>query len=97
LLYRGSGWTFPFDPHGSEDLLFFGRIHPDNGAAEAITVAHRSGQRSIMAGIVQNQNYHDEEVARGVTGFLVDSHDAAVNAIDSSEDTFLDPIAASNL
>jgi len=22
---------FPFDPHGSEDLLFFGRIHPDKG------------------------------------------------------------------
>jgi hypothetical protein len=20
---------FPFDPHGSEDLLFFGRVHPD--------------------------------------------------------------------
>jgi len=27
---------FPFDPRGSEDLLFFGRIHPDKGAAEAI-------------------------------------------------------------
>jgi hypothetical protein len=30
---------FPFDPHGSEDLLFFGRIHPDKGAAEAIAAA----------------------------------------------------------
>jgi len=27
---------FPFDPVGSENLLFFGRIHPDKGAAEAI-------------------------------------------------------------
>ena len=25
----------PFDPVGSEDLLFFGRIHPDKGAVEA--------------------------------------------------------------
>jgi glycosyltransferase involved in cell wall biosynthesis len=54
---------FPFDPHGSEDLLFFGRIHPDKGAAEAITAAHRSRRRLIMAGIVQDQNYHDAHVA----------------------------------
>src|SRR6476661_1966989 len=43
---------FPFDPHGSEDLVFFGRIHPDKGAAESIT-----------AGIIQDQNYHNEQVA----------------------------------
>jgi len=54
---------FPFDPHGSEDLLFFGRIHPDKGAAEAITAAHRSGRKLIMAGIVQDQNYHNEQIA----------------------------------
>jgi len=29
-------------PHGSEDLLFFGRIHPDKGAAEAIAAARRT-------------------------------------------------------
>jgi hypothetical protein len=39
---------FPFDPRGSEDLLFFGRIHQDKGAAEAITAAHRSGRRLII-------------------------------------------------
>ena len=27
---------FAFDPVGSDDLLFFGRLHPDKGAAEAI-------------------------------------------------------------
>jgi glycosyltransferase involved in cell wall biosynthesis len=54
---------FPFDPLGGEDLLFFGRIHPDKGAAEAITAAHRTGRRLIMAGIVQDQNYHDAQVA----------------------------------
>jgi glycosyltransferase involved in cell wall biosynthesis len=53
---------FPFDPHGSDDLLFFGRIHPDKGAAEAIAAARRSGRRLIMAGIVQDQNYHNEQV-----------------------------------
>jgi glycosyltransferase involved in cell wall biosynthesis len=59
---------FPFHPHGSEDLLFFGRIHPDKGAAEAITAAHRSGRRLIMAGIVQDQNYHNEQVVPALDG-----------------------------
>jgi glycosyltransferase involved in cell wall biosynthesis len=54
---------FPFDPHGSEDLLFFGRIHPDKGAAEAIAAADRSARRLIMAGIVQDQSYHNEQIA----------------------------------
>ena len=54
---------FPFDPRGSEDLLFFGRIHPDKGAAEAIAAARRAGRRLIMAGIVQDQDYHDAQVA----------------------------------
>jgi glycosyltransferase involved in cell wall biosynthesis len=55
--------AFPFDRLGSEDLLFFGRIHPDKGAAEAVTAAHRSGRRLIMAGIVQDQNYHNDQIA----------------------------------
>src|SRR5215204_293164 len=54
---------FPFDPHGSEDLLFFGRIHPDKGAAEAIAAAGRASRRLVMAGIVQDQDYHNEKVA----------------------------------
>jgi glycosyltransferase involved in cell wall biosynthesis len=54
---------FPFDARGSEDLLFFGRIHPDKGAAEAIAAARRAGRRLIMAGIVQDQNYYDQQVA----------------------------------
>ena len=53
---------FPFDPRGSEDLLFFGRIHPDKGAAEAIAVARRAGRRLVMAGIVQDQDYHNRHV-----------------------------------
>lgn len=53
---------FPFDQEGGEDLLFFGRIHPDKGAAEAIAAARRSGRRLIMAGIVQEQGYYNEHV-----------------------------------
>lgn len=54
---------FPFDAHGSDDLLFFGRIHPDKGAAEAIAAARGSGRRLVMAGIVQDRDYHNEHVA----------------------------------
>jgi glycosyltransferase involved in cell wall biosynthesis len=54
---------FPFDPRGSDDLLFFGRIHPDKGAAEAIAVARQAGRRLVMAGIVQDQDYYSEHVA----------------------------------
>ena len=44
-------------------LLFFGRIHPEKGAAEAIEVARRTGRRLIIAGIVQDRDYFEREVA----------------------------------
>jgi glycosyltransferase involved in cell wall biosynthesis len=59
---------FPFDPRGSEDLLFFGRIHPDKGAAEAIDVARRAGRRLVMAGIVQDRAYHESRIAPAIDG-----------------------------
>jgi glycosyltransferase involved in cell wall biosynthesis len=54
--------AFPRHAAPGEDLLFFGRIHPDKGAAEAIAAAGRAGRRLIMAGIVQDQDYHSEQV-----------------------------------
>lgn len=54
---------FPFDPAGSDDLLFFGRIHPDKGAGDAIRAAKATGHRLVMAGIVQDEGYHAREVA----------------------------------
>ena len=63
---------FPFDPVGSEDLLFFGRIHPDKGAAEAIAAARQAGRRLVMAGIIQDQVYYNEHVAPALDdGFAV--------------------------
>ncbi len=59
---------FPFDAAGGEDLLFFGRIHPDKGAAEAIAAARLAGRRLLMAGIVQDQGYYDEQVAPALEG-----------------------------
>lgn len=62
---------FPFDAAGSDDLLFFGRIHPDKGAAEAIEAARRAGRRLVMAGIVQDQSYYEREVAPAIDGARV--------------------------
>ena len=63
---------FPFDPVGGPDLLFFGRIHPDKGAAEAIRAAHATGDRLVMAGIIQDEDYHAREVAPFIDGDRVD-------------------------
>ena len=60
--------AFPFDSAGSEDLLFFGRIHPDKGAADAVEVARRTGRRLVMAGIVQDRAYHEQRIAPFVDG-----------------------------
>jgi len=62
---------FPFEPAGSDDLLFFGRIHPDKGAAEAIEAARRAGRRLVMAGIIQDQGYYERSVAPAVDGSRV--------------------------
>src|SRR5690349_9380533 len=48
---------FTFQPYPGDYLLFFGRIHPDKGAREAIAVAQRTGQKLILAGIVQDAEY----------------------------------------
>ena len=54
---------FPFNPAGSDDLLFFGRFHPDKGAAEAVKAARAVGRKLVMAGIVQDAEYFAREVA----------------------------------
>ncbi|GGJ42532.1 glycosyl transferase [Sphingopyxis bauzanensis] len=59
---------FPLDLVGSEDLLYFGRIHPDKGAAEAIEVALRAGRRLHIYGIVQDEEYHLRHVLPHVDG-----------------------------
>ena len=54
---------FPFEAYGGEDLLFFCRMHPDKGAAEAIEVARATGRRLNLYGIIQDQGYFDRAVA----------------------------------
>jgi glycosyltransferase involved in cell wall biosynthesis len=52
-------------------LLFFGRIHPDKGTAEAIEVAMRAGLPLTIAGIVQDREYFERIVEPRVDGTLV--------------------------
>jgi glycosyltransferase involved in cell wall biosynthesis len=54
---------FTFQPEPGEYLLFFGRIHPEKGAADAIRIARFAGRPLILAGIIQDQDYFDREVA----------------------------------
>jgi glycosyltransferase involved in cell wall biosynthesis len=49
-------------------VLFFGRIHPDKGVAEAIDVARRAGRRLVIAGIVQDAAYFAQQVAPHLDG-----------------------------
>ena len=71
---------FAFDPVGSDDLLFFGRLHPDKGAAEAIAAARASARRLDLYGIVQDQGYHDRAVAPAVDGTTIRYHGAVGGA-----------------
>jgi len=55
---------------GSPDgtLVFFGRIHPDKGTAEAIEVARRADRPLVLAGIVQDRDYFQARVRPHVDG-----------------------------
>lgn len=59
---------FPFDADGGDDLLFFGRIHPDKGATDAIRAAQATGDRLLMAGIIQDEDYYAREVEPHIDG-----------------------------
>ena len=49
-------------------LLFFGRIHPDKGPHEAITIAKAAKRKLILAGIIQDRSYFKEKVEPFIDG-----------------------------
>jgi len=62
-VYNGLRVTdFAFGEQPEDYLLFFGRIHPDKGTADAIRIARQSGKCLLIAGIIQDQTYFDEKV-----------------------------------
>ena len=54
---------FDYQPVPDNVLLFFGRIHEDKGARQAIEIARICNKKLIIAGIIQDQAYHDQYVA----------------------------------
>ncbi len=62
---------FTFEPEPGRYLLFFGRMHPDKGAAEAIAIARAAGRPLVMAGPVQDQSYFANEIEPQVDGQAV--------------------------
>ncbi len=60
--------TFPLVATPGDYLLFFGRIHPHKGTAEAIEVAGRAGLPLMIAGIVQDREYFERSVEPHVDG-----------------------------
>jgi glycosyltransferase involved in cell wall biosynthesis len=60
--------ALPFSPDGGDDLVAFGRIHPDKGTHTAIEIARRAGRRLILCGIVQDRRYFAEAVEPHIDG-----------------------------
>ncbi len=54
---------FDFQPAPDDYLLFFGRIHNDKGARQAIEIAKACNKKLVMAGIIQDQAYYDQYIA----------------------------------
>jgi len=48
--------------HGDQ-LVFFGRVHPDKGVKEAIELARLADMRLVIAGIIQDEAYFAREIA----------------------------------
>jgi glycosyltransferase involved in cell wall biosynthesis len=63
--------AFTFGEGRGGYLLFLGRIHPDKGTHVAIEVAARAGVPLVIAGVVQDEDYHAREVLPRVDGEAV--------------------------
>src|SRR5256714_3250682 len=59
---------YPFQQAAGDELIFLGRIHPDKGVHLAIEVARLSGRRLVIAGIVQDAAYFEEQVKPHIDG-----------------------------
>jgi len=53
---------FDFEPEPDDYLLFFGRIHHDKGAKEALEIARACNKKLILAGIIQDEDYYRQHI-----------------------------------
>jgi glycosyltransferase involved in cell wall biosynthesis len=59
---------FTVNDKPEEYLAYFGRIHPEKGAAEAIAIARQAGRPLVMAGLVQDRDYFRDCVEPHIDG-----------------------------
>ena len=77
LTYAGNVYNgidpgqFDFGQAMGNYLLFMGRFHPDKGAADAIKVARASGIPLIMAGLIQDEQYWQQQVLPHIDDKLI--------------------------
>jgi glycosyltransferase involved in cell wall biosynthesis len=62
-IHHGIDMTqFDFQPEPDDYLLFFGRIHHDKGAKEAVEIARACNRKLILAGIIQDDAYYHQHI-----------------------------------
>ena len=59
---------YPLRRHAGKALLFLGRIHPEKGVHLAIEVARLSGRQLIIAGVIQDRGYFDQQIKPRLDG-----------------------------
>lgn len=60
--------ALPFSADAGEDVVVFGRVHPDKGTAAAIAIAAAARRRLVICGIVQDDRYFAERVQPHIDG-----------------------------
>lgn len=60
--------VLPYRAQAGEDVVVFGRVHPDKGTATAIRIARAAGRRLVICGIVQDERYFAEQVEPHLDG-----------------------------
>lgn len=58
----------PFSPAGGDELVCFGRIHPDKNTAQAVEIARRAGRPLVLCGPIQDEAYFAQEIEPHVDG-----------------------------
>lgn len=62
---------FRFNPTPDDYLLYFGRIHHDKGAAEAVEIALKCHKKLLIAGIIQDEQYFKEKIEPRLSNDIV--------------------------